>query len=267
MFQPELKEPIKTLDLPLGGQASPIGALNLLMDFIEIAASEKDKPKEQWAINTDDEDGLKTVDALKKCMRVMKRVTGNEPGSMGLHPAVYFYNHRGKHSDYLFLAVVSLFSEALQNNDTLFFKKFSNCRHTLEEFLVRNKAVINQSIIQIGSSSRVNRLKIMFKELITSFTNKEDINVEKLLSILKLEGKLVAAELQNATKAFTKESKSAIYLKQSLDNAVSCPICNGYIDSTRSLSYDHIERVREGGTGTIENGQITHPYCNSAIKN
>ncbi|WP_394347967.1 HNH endonuclease [Ilyomonas limi] len=29
---------------------------------------------------------------------------------------------------------------------------------------------------------------------------------------------------------------------------------------------DHIIRKLDGGLGTIENGQLTHPFCNTEIK-
>jgi HNH endonuclease len=52
-----------------------------------------------------------------------------------------------------------------------------------------------------------------------------------------------------------------------LSNAMKCPICKGYLDPAKSASYDHIDRVQDGGKGSVGNGQVTHPYCNSAIKN
>ena len=49
--------------------------------------------------------------------------------------------------------------------------------------------------------------------------------------------------------------------------AIKCPICNGYLDPEKSVSYDHVVRRREEGTGDEENCQLTHPYCNQSIKN
>lgn len=267
LFQPELSEPIKTLDLPLGGRSAPIGALNLLMDFISIAAREPSVLESQWAINQADETGTGTINALQKCSLVMKRITGNDPASLGLHPAVYFYNHRGKHNDYLFLGVTKVFARAIQDNNKDFFKKFTKCRGRLEVFLISHKALINQAIVQIGSSQRVDRLAAMIVGLIDAFSTNREIDTEKLLLLLQLQGKIVASELEGRTKDFSDEAKSAIYLRQSLESAMTCPICGGLVDPAKSASYDHIERIREGGMGLPENGQITHPYCNSAVKN
>jgi|TARA_R110002012_G_scaffold321865_1_gene551977 hypothetical protein len=267
LFQPEINEPIKTLDLPLGGRSSPIGALNLLMDFIATAAREPNVDVKDWLINKPDVDGTATVKALNQCADVMRRITGNDAASLGLHPAVYFYNHRGKHSDYLFLAVTRVFARAIQDNNKEFFKKFTKCRGAVEKFLIKNKALINQAIVQIGSTQRVDRLSSMFSGLVNSFLNNEEVDTGKLLLLLGLQGKLVASELEGATQNFTAEAKSAIYLRQSLANALTCPICTGLVDANKSASYDHIKRKSDGGMGGPENGQITHPYCNTAIKN
>lgn len=267
LFQPEINEPIKTLDLPLGGRSSPIGALNLLMDFIATAARQSDIDEKKWAINCPDNDGTATVTTLKRCSNVMRRITGNDASSLGLHPAVYFYNQRGKHSAFLFLAVTRVFARALQDNNKALFEKFTKCRGELEQFLLDNKAIINQAIVQIGSSQRVERLSEMLVGLMTAFQKGEKVDTDKLLSMLGLKGKLIASELEGATQSFSTETKSAIYLHQSLASALKCPICDGLVDANKSVSYDHIIRKSEGGLGHVENGQITHPYCNTGIKN
>lgn len=41
-----------------------------------------------------------------------------------------------------------------------------------------------------------------------------------------------------------------------------CQLCKNKIYSIDYAHVDHIERVREGGKTTIQNGQITHRYCN-----
>ncbi|TOQ86042.1 hypothetical protein CGG87_17535 [Vibrio parahaemolyticus] len=64
----------------------------------------------------------------------------------------------------------------------------------------------------------------------------------------------------------TDEQKSKLFISVALKNAIKCPICNGFLDIEKSVSYDHIERVREGGCGSADNVQLTHPYCNQTIK-
>ncbi|WP_418421869.1 HNH endonuclease, partial [Anaerotruncus colihominis] len=61
-------------------------------------------------------------------------------------------------------------------------------------------------------------------------------------------------------------NKSEVFIRQSLHKATRCAICGGYLH-IHSISIDHIQRKREGGTGSADNGQLTHPYCNTGIKN
>jgi hypothetical protein len=39
------------------------------------------------------------------------------------------------------------------------------------------------------------------------------------------------------------------------------------MEPKKSVSYDHIERVRDGGSGDLDNIQMAHPYCNTGYKN
>lgn len=55
-------------------------------------------------------------------------------------------------------------------------------------------------------------------------------------------------------------------LKTFVKSIPRCPICNGYL-STKSTSVDHIQRKRDGGNNSIDNGQLTHIYCNTTYKN
>ena len=69
-------------------------------------------------------------------------MTGNGKGSLA-HPAVFFYNDKGKHSRFLFLGMVTVLAKRLSNNDSLFFKRFTKVRRKVEDFLITNKSLIN----------------------------------------------------------------------------------------------------------------------------
>ena len=67
-------------------------------------------------------------------------------------------------------------------------------------------------------------------------------------------------------KSFSKNVKSEIFLRTALQSAPKCKICNGLLHQ-KSISIDHIIRKEDGGTGSIDNAQLTHPYCNTTYKN
>jgi hypothetical protein len=77
-------------------------------------------------------------------------------------------------------------------------------------------------------------------------------------------GKIIVGTECGAAHRFSDDTKSAVFLSQALRTALRCPICGGYLDPNKSVSYDHKEPLREGGTGQDENCQLTHPFCNNA---
>lgn len=96
-FSPEINQPIKTLDLPIGGTKSPLSALELLMNIISVTSAEQGANRKEIDAFDEDADGTKTIEVLKRTIAVMTRISGNDAPSLGLHPAVYFYSDRGRH--------------------------------------------------------------------------------------------------------------------------------------------------------------------------
>lgn len=73
-------------------------------------------------------------------------------------------------------------------------------------------------------------------------------------------------EIEYSNSSFSDETKSSVFINEALNQALRCKICNARIHSN-SISFDHKDRKQDGGIGSPENAQLTHPYCNSAIKN
>ncbi len=265
LFQPEANSPIKTLDLPLGGSVSPVDALALLVEFLMISGTRDLKPK-SISEYADDTTGKDTISILHNSLEVVNIITGNSPGSLGLHPAVYFYNEKGKYSRFLFLGMTTLLTEKIRNNDDGFFKKFTAARALLEEFLIANKSLIGILLQNMSKVQRVSKVRDLFSFLIERFSNEETVTVEEAIAHLGLRGRIIDVVASQSSVRFTDDTKSMIYVKTALTNALKCPLCQGKLDPNKSVSYDHIVPVREGGVGAIENGQMVHPYCNTAVK-
>jgi hypothetical protein len=73
---------------------------------------------------------------------------------------------------------------------------------------------------------------------------------------------------QNKTvsSSFSKSTKSAAYISEAIKTAQKCKICGGILHQ-KSISIDHKIRKEDGGTGSLGNAQLSHPYCNSTYKN
>jgi hypothetical protein len=263
LFEPEASIPLKTLDVPFGGTVSPIDALSLLVEFLTLAGSREQLPP-HIASYPDDGNGDATIGVLRKSLEVIRRITGNHPGSLGLHPAVYFYNERGKYSRFLFLGMAALLTERLRNNDDLFFRKFTLARSAIEQFLIENKSLITLLLQNLGKGQRVPKMRDLFQFLVNC--GKSMPTALAAVESIGIRGRILDATEKRTATQFTDDTKSMLFIDAALKLAFRCPICDGYLLPSKSVSYDHKLRVREGGTGEPENGQLVHPYCNTAIK-
>ncbi|MCA9077405.1 MAG: DUF262 domain-containing protein [Planctomycetaceae bacterium] len=264
LFRPPLESPIKTLDLPVGGHGYNSRSLRLVFDLVNLSNRGIDVDA---AAIADDEDGNSTVKHLKNTRRVLQRITGTHPGSLGLHPAVYFYSASGRYQPTGFLAAVEMVRDFEEKNR---FRTFSDVRRQFEDFVVKYKSLSNQVTVKWGSGVKgFSRLKevydIVLNDLGAEHTEEqiiENFQQNKTFRFLRWEEPVHETESPD----FSKETKSAAFLRDALSSALRCNICNGLIHRN-SITIDHEQRKREGGTGSLDNAQLTHPYCNSTLKN
>lgn len=266
LFQPELKQPIKTLDLPLGGAVSPLNALHLLMRLVCVSNTPQGEVVKGIESFPKDTDGAETIKALQGCLNVLRRVTGNSGESLGLHPAVYFYSDRGKHSADLFLGVCRLVAIKLSNNDGEFFKKWIAARPSVEEYLIQKKPLLMQILQHTRSTSRMEKVKDIFECLVTEAAAGKVIEDSAVLEWADLESDLINMKAKPKSINFSDDTKSHVFLITSLGSALKCPICKGYLEPAKAASYDHVTGKAHGGNGAPANAQITHPFCNTGIK-
>ena len=200
-------------------------------------------------------------------MAVINRFTGNTPGSLGLHPAVYFYNERGKYSRFLFLGMGTLLTERIRNNDDSFFKKFTQARSRVEAFLMENKSLIGIIVQNLSRKQRVPKIRDLLMYLVTQFNNGTDsISAADAIAHLGLRGRIIDVVSAKTSPEFSDETKSTLFVRKALESAIECPICGGKLDPRKSISYDHVVPVRENGLGDASNGDLVHPFCNTGIK-
>lgn len=265
LFSPETSQPIKTLDLPLSGSKGVRNALQILIELLVMASSKQNTKKLEDDNN--DDSGELTLACLNKLLKLASRITGNEKGSLGLHPTVYFYGPSGRHSSSMFLGTFLLISEKLNNNDPQFFPKFIRTRENLEQLLIENKDLIAGILQRSLSNKRNNVYKNILSKTIEKINLNEEVTEQDFINFAGFQGKILAAEYQTSSTKFTDDQKSQIFIFSALKIAPKCPICNGYLDTPKSISYDHIVRIQDGGKAGSNNGQLNHPYCNQAIKN
>ncbi len=266
LFEPEAQQPIKTLDIPLGGSVSPVDALSLLIAFLTIAGSREQKPKLITEYG-DDLTGDATIGMLQKSLEVLNRITGNSPASLGLHPAVYFYNERGKFSQFLFLGMTTLITSKIREHDGAFFKIFTRGRSKLEAFLIENKSLLGIILQNMSKSQRVSKMADLFQFLISQASAGVDVTPEAAMSHIGVSGRIFDVNTGEAASHVSDDTKSTVFMRDAITTALKCPECGGLLHPAKSISYDHKLRAKDGGTGSADNIQMMHHYCNSAMKN
>ncbi|WP_277966359.1 GmrSD restriction endonuclease domain-containing protein [Pantoea trifolii] len=266
LFDPEIERPVKTLDLPLGGSKGVRTAIQVLKEFLLITDCGQNGEVKRLENYQDDGTGEDTLRLLKRAISLTNRMTGNGDGSLGLHPAIYFYGPSGIHSTPMFLGTAMLIAKQLSNNNSGFFKDFTAVRASLEKIMIEHKDLIAIIIQKAGSNYRAQKYGVFLESLIKKLKDVGEVDEVEIISLAQLEGRIISGDFKRTSQKIDDDEKSKVFISSALVSAIKCPICNGYLDTEKSMSYDHIIRVREGGSGMAENVQLTHPYCNQSVK-
>lgn len=267
LFEPEIQSPIKTLDLPLGGSRGVRTAIQTLIDLCLIATRSSSGTPEKLADTGDDSDGSGTVRVLERTRSLVERVTGNSAASLGLHPAVYFYGPSGRHSSYMFMGTIEWMAKKISNNDSSFFKKFTSVRSDFEKVLIEKKDLLSTIIQRHISGRRTSTHAIVLEFILSKLLAGQQPTDSELVSVARLEGKIVVGAPTSQANDFSDDVKSKVFITSAMESAQRCHICNGFLDPTKSVSYDHVQEKKHGGIGTTANCGLAHPYCNTGYKN
>ncbi len=259
LFSPGLKSPIRTLELPLAGKLYSSATLPLIVDMIGIVSNNK---------NLEDEDGRETIKVLKDVRVAVQKINSNHAGSLGLHPAVYFYSREGRHKSASFLAITDFVNGLVSAVDK---NKFTRVRGEFERFLIGYDYVIQQvnRKYRTAQASYPHISKLLRFVMNALYDGR---SVEEALDLARQENDFSYLTLNkpensrgSAGEKFDANGKSAIFLRDALVSGNKCAICGGHLHMN-SVSFDHRERRREGGGNAVDNGQSTHPYCNTGYK-
>jgi len=264
LFDPKLQTPIKTLDIPVGGKLYSAQSLPLIVEFVNIV-NNIDSNTQQL---DDDKNGEATIQFLKNVRKVAYRLNSNHSSSLGLHPIVYFYSQDGRHKTASFFAIVDFVME-LEKRKKI--NDFVEVRERFEEFILEYDYLIQQINRKYRSAQKSYKyISKLFTEIIKIF--KSGKSISEAMNVIMSNSDFdyltfqVEKMIDSSQKDFSTGKKSAVYIREALLNVPKCKICNGFIHRN-SISIDHTQRKEDGGLATLDNGQITHPYCNTGYKN
>ena len=120
----------------------------------------------------------------------------------------------------------------------------------------------------MGKTQRVPKMRDMFDYLVVEAASKKDqeLELDKAIAHLGITGRILEVNGKQNSPHISDDTKSMLFIQNSIAKALPCPICGGLLDPKKSVSYDHIKPKRDGGSGHIDNVQMAHPYCNTGYK-
>jgi hypothetical protein len=247
--------------------------LPLLFDFITLATAQdgsRGAGRARLPALANDADGTATIECLHKVHHIADLISSKKyPGSLGLHPIVYFYSSEGRFQTTSFLGVVR-FVQQLEKSRR--FIDFTRHRRSFEEFVLKYKHFSNQITTKWGSGIKAydklgDLLGLILDQLIAGNSEPKILEVIAADPTLGfLNPAIDSIETRDIGKYFNIDTRSEAFLNVALKEAVRCGICGGYTH-INSRTLDHIVRRREGGSGETANAQFVHPFCNSTFKN
>ncbi|QSB02553.1 DUF262 domain-containing protein [Methylomonas sp. EFPC1] len=256
IFEPEDAKPHSHVELQPAGMAQTANGLRLAVELVNmitgIKAGTNDMPP--------DTDGTQTSRVLAQVWGVVKYIAGNEPASLSLHPAVYFWGTTGNHRPSMFLAVVLFVQELIQKDELI---KFTLHRAKLEEMLIGKDNLGQQILSRYGGWKRsLEPIKNLLRQILDGLeAGNSDADILKSVSALVM----AKTNDGNAKSSPWKETRSAARIIASLESARPCAICRARLVLSHA-SDDHIQRRSDGGHSGPTNAQLVHHFCNHGFK-
>lgn len=273
LYKPPHRQPVTSADQPIAGQG--YNALPFVFDLVSLC-NELPMPKTNNDMKISDAlppdiDGSLTLEMMKKVNKRIELVSTNASGSLGFHPLVYFYAKSRNFLPSAFLASLE-FSQKLDRESRK--RDFTRIRRNFEDYIFENKNFVTLTASRLGSGSRsLGRISELYWQIFLGFQDGLDGGgiLEKLTGQPEFAHLRVAdipppnADLPVGQRGASRQSKSAAFIREAMRGVVRCPICDGAVH-TNSMTFDHGERRRDGGSNRSDNLNPTHPYCNSGVK-
>lgn len=183
--------------------------------------------------------------------------------SLSISPLVYWYSNDGNYSASLFFGFIGwLFDgddEAIDSRKLI----FASVRGAFEDTLIHFKESLGSLLHSSGGALKAvpqtkEALQLIFETIVNS---RGDIEIAWPILAEKLPYKK-PKEINPNKRNFTASQKNTLNIDLLLSDASRCKVCGGRINPSK-VQYDHIDRVRDGGGTHVNNGRLTHPFCNN----
>jgi hypothetical protein len=272
LFAPPLRP--NTLDVPVAGFGYGSHILPFAFDLVlqtnRLAIPDSSRRKAPTvAESPDDLDGKSTVEYLRRARKIARLICSNDPSSLGLHPALYFYTPDGVFQSAALFNAADWFID-LESKGKL--NSFLKVREAFESLILDHPVVVKPPAHKLGSGSRTRarmvslygRIYELLKEGKSAAEVWDTVTQEPDFLFLVQDDKEQKEKALVGTpgKRFSRKAKAASYFAQALPTAPKCPLCGGRLH-TNGMVGDHKEELSKGGTSASANARMVHPICNS----
>lgn len=281
LFQPSYRSQIQTLQQPFMVSSIPDRPRYIaeLLTITEGFRGQEPETQKLLKRNPDAEpeeiitDGWKLV---SKAVDIFEHLNGpsNQPKSMAIVPALYFYNDAGRYVRSLLYGFIYWMFQG-SDEDILNRKRlFSAYRGGFEQIIRTNKSEIVTAISRkTGSGPEVTvktgrfynsvlDLLIQFDGDIVSQSFADQYELLMAEYVTGDDPGSGSGRSRQVSRAFTDRQKSTAILARILDKQIACDICGGMLDPEGSIQHDHIAEYAQGGKTVPANQRIVHPFCN-----
>ncbi|MFK4794796.1 DUF262 domain-containing protein [Sphingobium sp. ZW T5_29] len=267
LYEPVLEMPIKTTEVPLAGQGYGVQTIRLAFDLVALAngltVPDSTRAKVSGEPTPPDNEGISTLNYLNRTLKAVRLILSNDPSSLGLHPALWFYTSNGTFQSAAFLNVMAwvLDLERRQKIDA-----FRAVRGQFEELLLAHPAVIKPATHRLGSGGRTRtKMLLVLNDTLEALSG--GASAEETWGALKGKHSYLGQEdedgsdIADALGAFPASVKSAATLAD-LPQVPRCGLCGGLLHRN-GKTLDHIKKKADGGSASLANARWVHPICNS----
>ena len=273
LFSPSLAVPINTLDVPVAGFGYGSHVLPFAFDLInmsnELALPDSTRKGSDNENIPNDPDGKETIRQLSKVKELIQLLSSKHPGSLGLHPALYFYSPRGEFTSAAFFSIASWFADLDRKKNLL---EFVKVREKFERLIIDHPVIVKPALHKLGTGGRTRpRMVALFEKILDLLSKQNDTKKVWDLVIAMPEFEFLLSDHKDQQREMThgapgakfpRRAKTAGFLRQALPQALKCPLCEG-IMHVNGMTSDHVVERSQGGTSADQNSRSVHPICNS----
>ncbi len=204
---------------------------------------------------------------------MLENISGDSSKSLALLPALYFYTDGGRPVRSLLYGILYWLCTGTDQEILARKRLFAAHRAAFERvLLIHKEALVTGTTRKTGSGPDITvpTAEYFHKLLVLLIKHRDAIQSpdfvaehKALLQQLTTKREGPTQEPEGVSRIFTDRQRTIGILRLFFQSPHVCGICDGMIDPTGDVQFDHIVPAAKGGKTTVDNQRIVHPFCNN----